>query len=210
MLQAFEWYVPDDQKHWQRLHDQVEQLKATGVDNMWIPPGCKASSPSGNGYDIYDLYDLGEFDQKGGKSTKWGNKEQLVALANKAKSTGMGIYWDAGMLTCLLRSESTNTKQFSTTRRLQITRKNVKLRKSTTMTETRPFLILTKSRRGSDLTSPAVVRNTRSRSTIGITSPVPIITQRTRRLQSTRFWVTRPRVGLRVVTLTVRRVTMIT
>lgn len=96
MLQAFEWYVPDDHKHWQRLHDQVSQLKATGIDNMWIPPGCKASSPSGNGYDVYDLYDLGEFDQKGSKGTKWGTKDELVALSNKAKEVGVGLYWDAG------------------------------------------------------------------------------------------------------------------
>jgi alpha-amylase len=96
MMQAFEWYVPDDKKHWKRLHDQAAQLKATGVDNIWIPPGCKASSPSGNGYDIYDLYDLGEFDQKGSKGTKWGTKEELLALVNKANEVGLGIYWDAG------------------------------------------------------------------------------------------------------------------
>ena len=96
MLQAFEWYVPDDHKHWQRLHDQVEQLKATGVDNIWIPPGCKASSPSGNGYDVYDLYDLGEFDQKGSKGTKWGTKDDLLALVKKANEVGLGLYWDAG------------------------------------------------------------------------------------------------------------------
>lgn len=96
MMQAFEWYVPDDKKHWSRLHDQIPQLKAVGIDNMWIPPGCKASSPSGNGYDIYDLYDLGEFDQKGGKSTKWGTKEDLVKMVKKANEVGVGIYWDAG------------------------------------------------------------------------------------------------------------------
>lgn len=49
MMQAFEWYVPDDQKkRWQQLHDQLPQLKATGIDNIWKPPprgGCKASSP---------------------------------------------------------------------------------------------------------------------------------------------------------------------
>jgi alpha-amylase len=96
MMQAFEWYVPDDKKHWQRLHDQIAQLKATGVDNIWIPPACKASSQSGNGYDIYDLYDLGEFDQKGGIGTKWGTKEELVALVKEATDKGVGIYWDAG------------------------------------------------------------------------------------------------------------------
>jgi alpha-amylase len=96
MMQAFEWYVPDDHKHWKRLADNVAQLKAIGVDNIWLPPGCKASSPSGNGYDVYDLYDLGEFDQKGGKGTKWGTKEELLTLNENAKECGMGLYWDAG------------------------------------------------------------------------------------------------------------------
>ncbi|KAK0128363.1 hypothetical protein ONS95_000335 [Cadophora gregata] len=95
MMQGFEWYVPDDHKHWVRLHDNIPQLKAAGIDNIWVPPGCKASSPSGNGYDIYDLYDLGEFDQKGGRATKWGTKEELVAMVKKANEVGVGIYWDA-------------------------------------------------------------------------------------------------------------------
>ena len=94
-MQAFEWYVPADQKHWQRLRDASIGLKATGIDNIWIPPGCKASSPQGNGYDVYDLYDLGEFDQKGGKSTKWGAKEDLLLLIKQADEAGLGIYWDA-------------------------------------------------------------------------------------------------------------------
>lgn len=95
MMQAFEWYVPADQKHWKRLEAQLPQLKAFGIDNLWIPPGCKASSPNGNGYDVYDLYDLGEFDQKGGKGTKWGTKEDLLSMTAKAKEVGAGIYWDA-------------------------------------------------------------------------------------------------------------------
>lgn len=73
----------------------VGDLKATGIDNIWVPPGCKASSPNGNGYDIYDLYDLGEFDIKGGKSTKWGSREDLLRLSEKASEVGVGLYWDA-------------------------------------------------------------------------------------------------------------------
>jgi alpha-amylase len=42
------------------------------------------------------LYDIGEFDQKGGISTKWGNKQELLKLVEKANEVGMGIYWDAG------------------------------------------------------------------------------------------------------------------
>ncbi|KAI9730853.1 MAG: hypothetical protein M1834_005571 [Cirrosporium novae-zelandiae] len=95
LLQGFEWNVPADKKHWQRLRHAIPGLKATGIDNLWLPPACKASSPEGNGYDIYDLYDLGEFDQKGGKATKWGTKEELMELVKKADSEGVGIYWDA-------------------------------------------------------------------------------------------------------------------
>lgn len=113
MMQAFEWYVPDDHKHWKRLHDQAAQLKATGVDNIWLPPGCKASSPSGNGYDIYDLYDLGEFDQKGSKGTKWGTKDELLALVSKANEVGLGIYWDAGTSPTLIGINTIETNQSS-------------------------------------------------------------------------------------------------
>ncbi|KAK7222800.1 hypothetical protein V2G26_010803 [Clonostachys chloroleuca] len=95
MMQGFEWYVPADQKHWVRLEKHIPQLKRWGVDNIWVPPGCKASSKEGNGYDIYDLYDLGEFDQKGSMATKWGTKEQLVKLCSTAKKNDVGIYWDA-------------------------------------------------------------------------------------------------------------------
>ena len=95
-LQAFEWNVPADQKHWKRLLAVLPDLKAIGVDAMWIPPACKgAGGGEANGYDIYDLYDLGEFEQKGAKSTKWGPKEHLLELVNEAKKAQMGIYFDA-------------------------------------------------------------------------------------------------------------------
>jgi alpha-amylase len=96
LLQAFEWNVPPDGTHWARLADALPQLKTIGVSNIWIPPACKASGGlEGNGYDIYDLYDVGEFDQKGGRRTKWGDKNSLMRLVEKAKELGVGIYWDA-------------------------------------------------------------------------------------------------------------------
>jgi len=95
LLQGFEWNVPSDGKHYTRLLSAIEDLKSVGVNNIWLPPGCKASGPEGNGYDIYDLYDLGEFDQKGSKATKWGSKEELMKLSKKAQELGVGLYWDA-------------------------------------------------------------------------------------------------------------------
>jgi alpha-amylase len=95
MFQGFEWYVPADHQHWKRLQRAMPQLNAIGIDQIWIPPGCKASRRDSNGYDIYDLYDLGEFDRKGLRATKWGTKEELVNMANAASNCGIGILWDA-------------------------------------------------------------------------------------------------------------------
>lgn len=93
-MQGFEWHVPADQRHWKRLSEALPSLKDTGVDNIWIPPGCKGMDPSGTGYDVYDLYDLGEFYQKGSRATRWGPKEDLQGLVRTAQDLGMGIYWD--------------------------------------------------------------------------------------------------------------------
>lgn len=95
MFEGFEWFCPKDQKHWQRLRDAMPSLKAIGIDNIWIPPGCKAGWHGSNGYDIYDLYDLGEFKQKDSQATKWGTKEELVEMVETANANGIGVYWDA-------------------------------------------------------------------------------------------------------------------
>lgn len=87
--------MPPDGGHWRRLTTTLPALRDVGITALWLPPGCKAQSANGNGYDIYDLYDLGEFDQKGGKGTKWGTKEELIGLSNLAKEKGVSLYWDA-------------------------------------------------------------------------------------------------------------------
>ena len=66
-----------------------------GVDIVWIPPACKAGSPSSNGYDSYDLFDLGEFDQRGSVRTKWGTKEDLVSLLETCNKHGVYVILDA-------------------------------------------------------------------------------------------------------------------
>lgn len=95
MIEAFEWYSPADQKHWKRIKEALPTLRELGVDKVWIPPACKAGNSTGNGYDVYDLYDLGEFDQKGSISTKWGSKVELLDLSRSARSQGIGLVFDA-------------------------------------------------------------------------------------------------------------------
>lgn len=95
ILQTFEWHVPADRQHWRRLQNRLPEYKAIGVDQIWVPPGCKGMDANGNGYDIYDLYDLGEFDQKGAVPTKWGTKRELEDLMCQAQNLGIGVIWDA-------------------------------------------------------------------------------------------------------------------
>ncbi|CAE6419588.1 unnamed protein product, partial [Rhizoctonia solani] len=95
MLQAFEWYSPGGGVHWNMLKDRVQELSSMGITAMWLPPPTKASNQNSVGYDIYDVWDLGEFDQKGGKRTNYGTKEELVELVRYAHENGIVAYVDA-------------------------------------------------------------------------------------------------------------------
>lgn len=98
LLQGFEWHTrspQDGESHYDCLARLLPSLVNLGVTDLWLPPGCKANNPQGNGYDIYDLWDLGDFDQKGSRSTKWGSREELENLMRKGKEMGIAMVWDA-------------------------------------------------------------------------------------------------------------------
>ncbi|KAH9917822.1 glycoside hydrolase family 13 protein [Fomitopsis serialis] len=96
MIQFFTW----DSKHpnmswWQHFETEVPRLADLGVTQVWLPPPNKAMNETGQGYDAYDLWDLGEFDQKGVVSTRWGTKDQLVHAIEVAKAHGIDVLIDA-------------------------------------------------------------------------------------------------------------------
>ncbi|KZT62429.1 glycoside hydrolase family 13 protein [Calocera cornea HHB12733] len=95
MMQAFEWYCEGGGVHWRKLKELVPTLADMGLTALWLPPPTKAAGQDSVGYDIYDIYDLGEFDQKGGKRTNWGTKEELIDLIATAKKAGIVCYVDA-------------------------------------------------------------------------------------------------------------------
>ena len=79
LLQAFEWYLPDDSQHWNKLKVQAPSFSNLGVTLVWLPPAYKgAGGVHDVGYGVYDLYDLGEFDQKGTIPTKYGTKQEYL------------------------------------------------------------------------------------------------------------------------------------
>ncbi|MGG3234953.1 alpha-amylase [Priestia flexa] len=97
MIQFFEWHLPADQNHWNRLKEVAPELKEAGIDAVWIPPVTKASSPDDNGYSVYDVYDLGEFEQKESTATKYGTKEQLHEAIQACHDHGISVYVDIVM-----------------------------------------------------------------------------------------------------------------
>lgn len=97
MFQYFEWYVPNDGNHWNRLNSDAANLKANGISAVWIPPAYKGTSQADVGYGAYDLYDLGEFNQKGTVRTKYGTKAQLQTAINSLHANGIQVYGDVVM-----------------------------------------------------------------------------------------------------------------
>ena len=98
MMQAFYWDAPQQEKKegewWNNLAEHVEELGKAGINALWLPPVNKAASNLSVGYDPYDYFDLGDFDQKGGVKTLYGNRAELVALITKAHAHSVGVYAD--------------------------------------------------------------------------------------------------------------------
>src|SRR5580658_7514213 len=98
MMQAFYWDAPrhENKEHewWNFLAEKVEDLGRAGFNALWLPPVSKASDHTSMGYDPYDYFDLGDFDQKGGTKTYYGNRAELEALIAKAHLHGIGLYAD--------------------------------------------------------------------------------------------------------------------
>ncbi|MGK0551255.1 alpha-amylase [Enterococcus faecalis] len=95
ILQGFEWYLPEDGKHWRRLTEKASELKKLGFTGVWLPPAYKGAGGSKEvGYATYDLYDLGEFDQKGSIATKYGTKEEYLDCVRTLKAAGLQVYAD--------------------------------------------------------------------------------------------------------------------
>lgn len=95
MMQYFEWELPADGLLWQRVAAQAEALKKVGFDIIWLPPAYKGAAGLHDvGYGVYDTYDLGEFDQKGSVSTKYGTKSEYLAAIKALQKQGIAVLAD--------------------------------------------------------------------------------------------------------------------
>jgi alpha-amylase len=98
MMQAFYWdaAIKEDKlgEWWNFVAEKVPQLSASGFDALWLPPICKSTVQTSNGYDPYDYFDLGDFDQKGSVKTAYGNRAELEALIKLMHEHNMGAIAD--------------------------------------------------------------------------------------------------------------------
>ncbi len=94
MFQGFEWNLPNDGRHWDKLAEIAPHLKHLGVGGVWLPPCSKARETGETGYGVYDLWDVGEFDQKGAVRTKYGTRGELEAAIGALHEQGIQVYAD--------------------------------------------------------------------------------------------------------------------
>lgn len=98
MLQAFYWDCAKEEgkegEWWNAIADRIDSLKRSGFDSIWLPPVSKAASTTSMGYDPYDYFDLGDYDQKGGVKTFFGNRAELLSLIQRAHENNIQVYAD--------------------------------------------------------------------------------------------------------------------
>ena len=95
IMQFFEWYLPPNCKLWSKAKEEARNLKNLGITHVWFPPAYKGTGGIYDvGYGVYDLYDLGEFDQKGTISTKYGIKEEYIEAINEMHKNRIKVLAD--------------------------------------------------------------------------------------------------------------------
>lgn len=95
LIQFFHWYYNEEQNLWTKVVNEASHLKEIGVTSVWLPPAYKAGAGGYSvGYDVYDLFDMGEFDQKGSVSTKYGSKEEYLKAIDALHSQEIAVLAD--------------------------------------------------------------------------------------------------------------------
>ncbi len=90
LFQFFHWYTPGDGELWSEVARKASDLASSGITDVWLPPAYKGASGAASvGYDTYDLFDLGEFDQKGSRPTKYGDRAAFQAACRALNDNGV-------------------------------------------------------------------------------------------------------------------------
>lgn len=95
LMQAFYWDVEPVGEWYNTVTPMLKNWADNGVNRIWLaPPGKGQSGGFSMGYDPCDYFDLGEFDQHGSIRTRFGTKDELVALIDEAHSNDLEVIAD--------------------------------------------------------------------------------------------------------------------
>jgi len=95
MMQAFYWDTTPKMEWWNLLGEKLEDWKENGVNRIWLPPASKGLSGNNSmGYDVSDYFDLGQFAQFGTTKTRFGSKDELLTLIQKAHDLNIEVIAD--------------------------------------------------------------------------------------------------------------------
>lgn len=98
IMQYFEWYLPRNCALWNKVSDEAKHLNDIGITAVWLPPAYKGADGNNDvGYAVYDLYDLGEFNQKGSVSTKYGTKDEYLKAIKILHKNNIQVYADISL-----------------------------------------------------------------------------------------------------------------
>ena len=64
MMQYFEWYLPNDAKHWERLAEESDHLKELGINYVWLPPAYKGANGTKISFSTNSARKLGIYELK--------------------------------------------------------------------------------------------------------------------------------------------------
>ena len=79
---------------WAELIQKMPEIAEAGYTSLWLPPPTKASGGYSVGYDLWDPFDLGDKDQRGTVSTRYGTKVDLLRMVETAHRFGLRVYFD--------------------------------------------------------------------------------------------------------------------
>lgn len=95
MMQAFYWDVTPQGGWYDQVGQYVNDWSEHGVDRIWLAPPSKGQSGIHSmGYDPSDYFDLGEYEQHGTTETRFGSKQELLDLIDKAHRLNLEVIAD--------------------------------------------------------------------------------------------------------------------
>src|SRR6185436_17110126 len=79
---------------WNDVTAKIPEIAEAGYTSLWLPPPTKASGGFSVGYDVWDPFDLGDVNQRGTISTRYGTRDELVRMVAFAHRFGLRVYFD--------------------------------------------------------------------------------------------------------------------